>query len=467
MQRWSRRDLLRGSLGASMATWLGQSPLAWGYVPSPQDVPHGTRPPQDAAVKVLHARDRVPLSFIIDDSTCLVNMGAYCMPQFNSAWPQNPHYWKPWQDWPREIPDSFVREFGEFCVEQGVRGKYSIVPNPACVGWLDRELPGWSKKQLKESLKLVRELMVPSWDITPEMITHTRVLDLKTGKPIEPAGPATMENSWPSEKKSVDEMAAYLAYALQVLKNCDLPCEAITTPGGFGNKCKSELSLGARQAIADVFSPEIPHYFKYIAEGNESTLPRLEHVEGVCTDRVKLIANVPAGTGDWFGGWDGDIPPQPGKYVNDDATGGRMVELIERGEPAVMFCHWAGLYSHGKKTGLDACKKVITTLNQKYRDRTLWMKTSEMARYQAARELTSVQKRENEVILTAPFACPAFTLEMPATRDTPPQVARDGHTGQLTLVQAARDLKPGKCLKRNDRWVVCFDLAKGITSVQG
>ena len=84
----------------------------------------------------------MPLSFIIDDSTCLVNMGSFCMPQFAEAWPDREIYRKPWQTWPREIPDAFVREFGQWCAEQGVKGKYSVVPYPCCVGWLDRELPG-------------------------------------------------------------------------------------------------------------------------------------------------------------------------------------------------------------------------------------------------------------------------------------------------------------------------------------
>ena len=51
-----------------------------------------------------------------------------------------------------------------------------------------------------------------------------------------------------------------------------------------------------------------------------------------------------------------------------------------------MFGHWAGLYSNGSKRGFAACKKVITTLNKKFSDRTIWMKTSEMARYAAARQ---------------------------------------------------------------------------------
>jgi len=95
------------------------------------------------------------------------------------------------------------------------------------------------------------------------MITHTRVIDLATGRPMEQISPATMENSYPKGKKSVDELAAYLAYALRILKNCDIPCEGITTPGGFGDGVRDELSQAVGQAVRDVFSAELPHYFKY------------------------------------------------------------------------------------------------------------------------------------------------------------------------------------------------------------
>ncbi|RMF39478.1 MAG: hypothetical protein D6753_13700, partial [Planctomycetota bacterium] len=197
--------------------------------------------------------NRVPLSFIIDDSTCLVNMGKFCMPQFAAAYPTRNDYQKPWREWPSEIPDSFVREFGMWCAEQGVRGKYSIVPYPACVGWLDRFLPGWSQQELDASLQLVRELMVPNWDIHPEMITHTRVIDLQTGRPLADASAATMENSYPQQEVSVDYLASYLAYALRILNNCGLPCEGITTPGGFGNRVKQKLPVAVRQAVSDVY----------------------------------------------------------------------------------------------------------------------------------------------------------------------------------------------------------------------
>ena len=187
------------------------APLLGNLNSSGDDLQFVAETPTGDAVEVVLPRNRVPLSFIIDDSTCLVNMGHFCTPQFAAAWPDREEYKKSWREWPREIPDRFVRDFGEWCSEKGVRGKYSIVPNPACVGWLDRELPGWSRKELQASLKLVREVMLPNWDIHPEMITHTRVIDLKTGRPLQAINSSTMENSYPQGKKSVDELASYVA----------------------------------------------------------------------------------------------------------------------------------------------------------------------------------------------------------------------------------------------------------------
>ena len=141
----------------------------------------GERPKQTGDITVLNPQNRIPMSFIIDDSTCLVNMAHFGIPHFAEAWPDR--YKQDWRSLPREIPDSFVRKFGQWCREHKVKGKYTIVPYPACVGWMDRDLPGWSKKELDDSLKLVRDFMMPDWDIHPEMISHTWVINTKTGRP--------------------------------------------------------------------------------------------------------------------------------------------------------------------------------------------------------------------------------------------------------------------------------------------
>jgi hypothetical protein len=467
MQRRSRREFLEAGAALAAAGALGLRSVARAESPA------GERPPREKSVEVLQPRGRVPLSFFIDDSTCLVNLGHFCMPQFAEAWPQQEIYRKPWKTWPREIPDAFLREFGEWCAEQGVKGKFSIVPFPACVGWLDRELPGWSRRELQDSLKLVREVMVPRWDIHPEMITHTRVIDIKTGRPLPEISAATMENSYPQEKKSADELAAYLAYALRILKNCDIPCEGITTPGGFGNLVKSELSRAVGDAVREVYGAEVPHYFKYVSEGKESAEPKIEGARGIEGGDPRVTINVPAGTGDWFGNWDGDEQPQGHKYSSDDATSGRMVELIERGEPAIMLCHWPGMYTHGTKRGFEHLKKVVLALNGRYRDKTSWMKISEIARYWAAKELTRIEREGSRVTFTAPFAAPAFTVKISGAGRPPPKLAKDGAAVPLKEVKMRTDLAPGSWLSeagggRGDEasLVACFDLPKGRVTLE-
>lgn len=451
-----RRFLQASAVAVATSSTLGQAAVCRGS--------------QKPLFQVELPRMRVPLSFIIDDSTSLVNMGRFCMPQFATAWPDRNEYDRPWQSWPAEIPDDFLRRFALWCSEHGVRGKFSMVPYPACVGWLDRELPGWSRRQLQDSLKLVRQSIVPNWDIHPEMITHTRVIDLKTGRPFDDINPGTMENSYPQVDKSVDELASYLAYALRILKNCDLPCEGITTPGGFGNKVKDKLPLAVFQAVRDVYGCELPHYFKYVSDGDESTEPRLEALRDADADQPSVTVNVPAGTGDWFGGWDGARQSEGHRYANHDASAGRMVELIERRMPAVMLCHWPGLYGNGSEQGFQQFQSIVMALHSRFGDTTRWMKVSEIGRYWTAKQLTKITASDGQFTLKAPFACQDFTLrvERPVTNSV--VVVMQPYKGQASRVElqkvaSAKHLEPGKYLIDGADCVLCFNLDRGQTTI--
>jgi len=427
----------------------------------------GERATQDPRVTVLNPRSRVPVSFIIDDSTCLVNMAHFAMPQFAEAWGRE-RYDRPWRDWPREIPDSFVLKFAEWCQSRGVKGKYSIVPCPALVGWVDRELPGWTRAQLRESLRIVREIIQPDWDIHPEVITHTRIIDLKTGRPLPPKkdGSYWMENGGWCAGKSIDEIAAYLAYGLQILKNADLTCEGFTTPGGFGNSAKAHLGAAAFQAIRSVYpETEIPHYFKYVNLGETTTRPRVELAGGIATVSPQCVVNVPCGTGDWFGGWDGvsfgDVEESINRFVSKDLQSGRMVELVKRDEPAVMLCHWPGIYCNGGEEGFQIFQGAVDRLHEGYRDRILWMKLSEMARYWAARELTAIAVTPNGTIeLDAPYAAPDFTLQISRVTGNPSIAGV-----KMKKVTLRKDLTPGSWLEEEGKTEVCFDIAKGKTEI--
>ncbi len=425
----------------------------------------GERPEQVAGIEVINPCSRVPVSFIIDDSTCLVNLAHYAMPQFSETWPQRLDYQKPWWTWPREIPDSFVRKFGEWCAERDIRGKYSIVPQPACVGWVDRELPGWSFRQLDASLKLVRELLMPNWDIHPEMATHTRVIDTKTGRPYPDRGPDWMENwSW-TTGKSVDQLTDYLMYSLTILKNAGLPCEGITTPGGFAGRVVPELAQATLRSVRDVFNAEIPHYFKFLYTGKESVVPRVEYARGLKSASPECVVSVIGCTGDWFGGWDGDEAGSPDQFITEDLTTGRMVEVIERSEPAIMVCHWPGIYFNGTEHGFNVFKTVVDRIHRRF-DHLKWMKLSEISRYWAAKELTEISVSANGFAMDAPFHCPEFTVRLAAQPNQAPRFIQQEAVTPMELVSSPLNLKAGTWCRQDAEIFVCFNLSKGKSRLE-
>lgn len=453
----TRRRFLKNT--ALAATALNTAPLLAQLA--------GERPSRAEGVTVLNPRARVPVGLIIDDSTCLVNLNRFTMPQFDQAFVgANKTYHRNWREWPEEIPDAFVRKFGEWCAGAGVKGKYSIVPYPACVGRLDRMLPGWTQRELTDSLELVRTVMLSNWDIHPEMVTHSRVIDTKTGHPHPDHSLKFMENWEWTTGRSADEIANYLAYALNILKNVGLPCEGITTPGGFGNKALPQLAQATLQSVRDVFSAEIPHYFRHLySEGKESVAPRVEYASGLDGPDPRCVVSIIGCAGDWTGGWDNTPPGGVDKFITEDLQSGRMVDVIQRGEPALALGHWTGIWWNGQELGFKIWQEVVRRLHARF-DNLLWMKLSEVSRYWAARELTRIERAGNRITLRAPFACPNFTVQFPAPPNAVPRFASGPQPTTLREVKRQLDLASGTWQHAGQSATVCFDLPKGASVLE-
>ena len=461
MSAMTRRDFLGHIESAAAAGVLGLTGRASAQTP-------GDRPIQAADVVVLNPATKVPVSFIIDDSTCLVNLNRFAMPQFDEAFGgKNKTYARDWRSWPVEIPDSFVRKFGTWCAEHGVKGKYSVVPYPACVGRLDRHLPGWTQRELADSIELVRTLMVPNWDIHPEMITHTRVIDLSTGHPFTDHSTRFMENWEWTTGRSADEIGAYLAYALRILHNIGLPSEGVTTPGGFGAKARPELSIATLQAVRDVYKAEIPHYFRdAVVQGAGSVAPRVENASDLDGSDPRCVVSVVACTNDWTGGWDNTPPGGADRFITGDLKSGRMVEVIERGDVAVMMSHWTGIYWDGQELGFKVLQEVVQRLHARF-DNLVWMKLSEIARYSAARALTRIDSAGGRVEFRAPFACPAFTFTVRRGKEGAVPRFRTAGFDQppFKRVQRPLELSAGTWCDTRDGRVICLDLPRGRSEV--
>jgi hypothetical protein len=390
------------------------------------------------------------------------------MPQFDEAFGgKNQTYKKPWREWPAEIPDAFVRKFGEWAASEGVKGKYSVVPYPACVGRLDRLLPGWTARELAASLDVVRTVMAPNWDLHPEMVTHTRVIDTRTGQPYPDTSLAFMENWDWSTGKSVDELADYLAYALRILRNVGLPCEGITTPGGFGSRARPELAQATLQSVREVFGAAVPHYFRDLHDaGTESVAPRVEYASGLDGPDPRCVVSILACTGDWTGGWDNTPPAGADRFITPDLQGGRLVEVIQRGEPAYLLAHWTGVYWNGQELGFKIFQEVVRRLHARFNN-LIWLKLSELARYWAARELTKIERADARTAFHAPFACPDFTVRLKAAPNAIPRWHATPPTAPLEEALAARDLRAGTWRREKDDLLVCVDLPKGIATLEG
>jgi hypothetical protein len=275
-----------------------------------------------------------------------------------------------------------------------------------------------------------------------------------------------MENWDWTTGKSADEIADYLAYALRILKNVGLPCEGITTPGGFGSGARPQLAQATLQSVRDVYGAEIPHYFRDLFDhGQESVAPRVEYAGGLDGPDPRCVVSILGCTGDWTGGWDCTEPGGADRFITSDLQQGRMVEVIQRGEPAIMVCHWTGIYWNGQELGFKIFQEVVRRLHARF-DNLVWMKLAEVARYWAAKELTRIAQNAGELSFRAPFACPDFTVRFEADANAVPRLRAAQAPIELKEVSSALKLTPGSWRRDGKFLTVCFPLPKGESSLE-
>ena len=115
-------------------------------------------------------------------------------------------------------------------------------------------------------LRMCRELIVPAFDITPEMITHTFVVDPKTMQPL--ASRIWEQYEWATLPVDQEELVIeYIATACEILVNVGLPPQGVTSPGGFGGRTLEFYAKAAGEAVRQVTGAATPYFFKRV-EGN-------------------------------------------------------------------------------------------------------------------------------------------------------------------------------------------------------
>ncbi len=455
-KRVNRRQFLAvasvGSIGARpvVATACGDSAGKRGITGDPD-------PP--LKVTLCNPLLRTPLSLIIDDSCPVINKAYYWIKQRhewrlrhrpNSApWGWEIHYDKLGQ-MPNTVPASFAARWGEWCGEQGIRGKFSMIPFPAGVGRIDRGFPGFPERELSDWLRVTKEIIRPNFDITPEMITHTRVVDLKTWQ---------MTEEWEQEEwvdPPVEKLTDYIATAMQLLRNVGIVCEGVTSPGEFGKKKEDAYARAVLDASLRVNDNARPFYFLWLVEDKMPDVP-IRHAQ---KEKGVAVASIVGCAGDWFGATGYD-KADADLFITADLLGGRVPAVLKQELPCIMVGHWP-CFSVNDQIGFKVLKEVKSRLDRYDPDktRTIWMKNSEIGHYWMARQLSSITAQEGGVRIDTRFPAANFTLalDVPARR-----VQVQG--SDLRQVQSRRDFRAGTFLVENKRTFVAFDLSAGKTDL--
>jgi hypothetical protein len=142
-----------------------------------------------------------------------------------------------------------------------------------------------------------------------------------------------------------------------------------------------------------------------------------------------------------------------------------MVEVIESGEPAIMVCHWPGIYYNNQKLGFNIFKTVVNRLEQKYGNTMLWMKLSEISQYWAAKEFIRFEESKNGMSIRAPFGTSNFTLAL-NKRHKRLSIYHEGKSVELKKIAKGNQLSSQTFMNDKNKSALCFDLPAGESEIR-
>jgi hypothetical protein len=375
-------------------------------------------------VRAERPRNRCPIVLLIDDPTPCINPLYY----FASQVPKNAvdyHYKEQNGKWyydsddeykfpiSQTIDQEFVREFSQWVESTEVKGKTSVVPYPAGIGRVDRKLVGFPKESVADFVSAFRNKVAQKFDIGPELLTHTRALNLKTKKLSR-----ISEHDW-SQKQTSATLEKYIGFAFEILDKAGLAPTGVTSPCNFGLYVEGEYARAVLAAAKKVLGLKVVWYFLQV----DSESLNVNH-KVVCLDReageavVSLVCsmNDPFWTSQMtdmeYGPW---LREMLDPVLSADGKSGRIAELIKSGSCITIVTHWQSLYSNGSRSGLKGLNELVTRINTLVKDDVIWMRCTEIASYVACSETVQFRTRAISgnglrIDITSPFPCKDFTF---------------------------------------------------------
>jgi hypothetical protein len=129
----------------------------------PNDVVSGVRP------------KTIPLTLIIDDPAPCIQVYWWHVAERQKTDKPTMQSGEPIL---RNVPVTFAAEVADVLQRRGFKGKFTVLPYPAGLGSIAHGLQGYPQADVERWLAIVRHKIAPRMDITPEILTHTKAIDL-------------------------------------------------------------------------------------------------------------------------------------------------------------------------------------------------------------------------------------------------------------------------------------------------
>ncbi|MEW6752526.1 MAG: hypothetical protein AB1505_16290 [Candidatus Latescibacterota bacterium] len=314
----------------------------------------------------------IPIALLVDDPAPLINV--YWWHAARRCGP-NPPAQLSGEPVAAKVPLSFLDEYIAVLQRWGVRGKFTVLPYPAGLGPIDEGWPGCDGVALAAWLERVRLHVAPHMDITPEILTHARAVDLESMTLRE-----QNEREW-AQGQTAATLTPYIALALEILERVGLPARGVTSPWDFGAQVEDQYRTAIRRAVAQVTGRTQTWYFLH----TDAVSTRLRS-EVVWRDGGGWLVSLWAQVHDHL--WDtmetrDDSPAYVSAladaFVTEDGTSGRLVQLFAADTPMVLVTHWQSLFSNGRGTGLRALDEVCRRVARVWGPAVEWTTCSDLA----------------------------------------------------------------------------------------
>ncbi|HOI55900.1 MAG TPA: hypothetical protein PLP01_11670 [Phycisphaerae bacterium] len=324
------------------------------------------------------ASGRIPILFIVDDPPVNTTYWLRRQPkEMGVATEPRGSFGRYVADWRRQepgklIPNAFWRKFIDWARGCGVRGKFTLLPCPAGLGFIDDQVEGYSDGELSELVGMVREEYTRQFSVTPEILTHTMAWDLKRKMLL----PET-EHDWMG-RQDEPTLTAYMAEALRVLKRVGIEAPGITQPCNF----RGDEDLYARAVLAaekEVNGISRTFYFLHCDGESHSVASTVKLADPASGDYVvSVVSAIRPDEPFWqslYG--DGDVEEMADYFITADGSRGRFIDLAATGSALVFHGHSQTLFSNGTEKGFQSLQLVVSRVEKHLGDRVRWVTARE------------------------------------------------------------------------------------------